>query len=1102
MKKLIVRFVSAVAVVAMASTSWAAQVTPEQAQAAVGNWIRLGSKRMDSEFRSGNAANTKTVRSKTGRAVFHAVNLEGGGFVVTSGDTRLSPIIAFSASGRYSDDGSGPLHALLQRKLSPAVSALERSDHKAAAASGSAKSGEDPHAAAMAEWAELLPEKTSDGGKSQMAKTGGSRKTSLSDVRVDKLLKTGWGQGGFSTWKWDSSKDDWVESNYPAFNYYTPSNYPCGCVATAGGQIMKYWEMPKDSIAQFSNTCEVDGRSVTRKSIAGAFDWANMFLKWDYDDPVPSATQRKAVGMLTYNLAVALGMEWGPGYGSSSPTVLVDILKTRFGYKSGTFVWHDMDALDKPGAVKLDDFNQRRADFENALFASLDAKMPVVVSISGDYGGHAIVADGYGYTSGKRYTHLNFGWYGGDDDVWYRLVDEMLLVSDDEDVYSEVSGAGFNIHPTTAGDVISGRVLNSAGAPVSSATVKLYDASNNVKASTTPDAKGIYSFRVTVAGKYTVKASATATTETPSKAVSMASLSRGGSFSTDKTSSWAGWTGNKWGVDLKFSTTLVSYTVTFNANGGDGGTTRSVGEGAALGTLPTPTRSGYTFDGWWTAASGGTQISSSTTVTKAVTYYAHWKPVVYTVTFNANGGSLESASATRKVENGSKVGDLPKPTRSGYSCIGWFTAASGGTKISKDTVISGNVTYYAHWDTATYALTLKPNNTKYGTVSGGGKFHEGEDATIQAKAKKGYVFGGWFTDKSCKTQFSPDDGTYLNPKGTVNMVDEDLTLYAKFITKAADKKALSLSKLKKSLSVTSGASLTLPTTYSAASLATLTLKGLPKGVVQLGSAAIEGTPTKPGTYTVTATLKSAGGNTLTQKIKITVKTPSWATGTFYGRALPSTKESDPSAYLQFTVGSTGKVSGKITYKGKAYSFTSSISSCVDDDADFKPKVKVGSSTFQPGLVTITQHEQQDGLVLSECMDANDRFVAQKKANLVKKGKKLAALVGKSFTFTKADEYSGLTKAKDKIKVLLSDGDSVKVTGTVNGKKISLSAPLTVESVNTGEQMGRSDLSLGYVLYAHILDAKAKYYRTFILGVDLGLDGSLVEIDAVLQDLVK
>ena len=63
-----------------------------------------------------------------------------------------------------------------------------------------------------------------------------------------------------------------------------------------------------------------------------------------------------------------------------------------------------------------------------------------------------------------------------------------------------------------------------------------------------------------------------------------------------------------------------SYEVTFDANGGvvAGKTTR------AVGTLPPPTREGHIFDGWWTAANGGTQVKSSTVVTTDVTYYAHW----------------------------------------------------------------------------------------------------------------------------------------------------------------------------------------------------------------------------------------------------------------------------------------------------------------------------------------------------------------------------------------------------------------------------------------------------------------------------------------------
>ena len=68
-----------------------------------------------------------------------------------------------------------------------------------------------------------------------------------------------------------------------------------------------------------------------------------------------------------------------------------------------------------------------------------------------------------------------------------------------------------------------------------------------------------------------------------------------------------------------------SCTVTFNANGGSvSETKRTVTSGTAVGTLPTPTRSGYTYDGWFTAASGGTKVTASTKVTANVTFYAHW----------------------------------------------------------------------------------------------------------------------------------------------------------------------------------------------------------------------------------------------------------------------------------------------------------------------------------------------------------------------------------------------------------------------------------------------------------------------------------------------
>ena len=78
-------------------------------------------------------------------------------------------------------------------------------------------------------------------------------------------------------------------------------------------------------------------------------------------------------------------------------------------------------------------------------------------------------------------------------------------------------------------------------------------------------------------------------------------------------------------VNATFVGDLDIFTVTFDANGGSvSPTTRSVVGGEAVGELPTPTFSGYTFAGWFTAESGGTQISAATTVTANVTYYAHW----------------------------------------------------------------------------------------------------------------------------------------------------------------------------------------------------------------------------------------------------------------------------------------------------------------------------------------------------------------------------------------------------------------------------------------------------------------------------------------------
>ncbi len=203
-----------------------------------------------------------------------------------------------------------------------------------------------------------------------------------------------------------------------------------------------------------------------------------------------------------------------------------------------------------------------------------------------------------------------------------------------------------------------------------------------------------------------------------------------------------------------------SFVVTFDANGGVGGATRSVRAGDSLDTLPTVTRENYTFLGWFTKADGGMQVTASTVVTADATYYARWAVKTYTVTFNANGGAGGSAVSR---QHGSVLGTLPEPTREGYTFLGWFSAASGGTQVTASMVVTADATYYAHWVVNNYTVKFDANggtgttttSRPYGTVLG----------TVPETTREGYTFLGWFTTAGGGTQVTAStvvtaDATY------------------------------------------------------------------------------------------------------------------------------------------------------------------------------------------------------------------------------------------------------------------------------------------------------------------------------------------------------
>ena len=157
--------------------------------------------------------------------------------------------------------------------------------------------------------------------------------------------------------------------------------------------------------------------------------------------------------------------------------------------------------------------------------------------------------------------------------------------------------------------------------------------------------------------------------------------------------------GDPWGWvnSVKWNGVSIQYAavVDFDANGGECECTyRHVNFGGLAGMLPTPTRAGHTFCGWYTAASGGTKISETTTVSANTSYYAHWTVNQYTITFDANGGT----GGTSKVINyGSALGVLPTPLHDDYDFDGWFTTKSGGTQVSDSATVTEDKIYYAHW---------------------------------------------------------------------------------------------------------------------------------------------------------------------------------------------------------------------------------------------------------------------------------------------------------------------------------------------------------------------------------------------------------------------
>ena len=370
----------------------------------------------------------RQVASVTARDALWVVRLSPSGYIVFSGDTAAEPVVAFSANDYAEPPDDSPFGALLSVanenalksgakstvNASPANLLKSASLASVASLASSASSATSTVAdRRAAKWEELLGIRASSASAANTTANASSIKmasllmtTSLSDslttetVNVEPFLATTWNQ--------------WQPYNDYAPVYSTGENdiyrgrCPCGCVATAYAQILKYWEWPKrleESLTYTHNAYDSSGALYPfqlRLDGSVPFDWSGMQDSYgrpdgatDYDwRGALAESNRYAVARLVLYADVLSKMNFRPSGSGSNISIA-----------SGANPWYDSEYFQRTNAASDDDFFAR-------ICENLKGGIPVAVAIPG----HQVVAHGWKSSSdGTTYLYLNYGWGGSND---------------------------------------------------------------------------------------------------------------------------------------------------------------------------------------------------------------------------------------------------------------------------------------------------------------------------------------------------------------------------------------------------------------------------------------------------------------------------------------------------------------------------------------------------------------------------------------------------------------------------------------------------------------------------------------------------------------
>ena len=473
-----------------------APTTADQAMNAVTGWLKTDQSPLQTTL----GQQVKTVQTfgdAKGITLYYVVYLNPEGFVIVAGDDLIEPIVGFAPRGKFDPSTDNPLGALVSSDLPSRLAAVQ--------ASAGAKT-QSLFSAAKDKWGQLE-------SLAQKAPVTENALPSVSDVRVAPLIQTLWDQMT-------------TASGNACYNYYTPpyaagtaNNYPCGCVATAMAQLMRFWQYPVNGVGTASfwitnNGTAQLGNLRGGNGAGGPYVWSDMVL-----NPTSSSTpaQRQSIGALCADAGLSVHMNYAAGASSAYVKDVPGALTNTFSYTRAVC-----------GANAYYNIGAGLSEMVNP---NLDSGFPVIFGIRGTPGGHAVVCDGYGYNVGTLYHHLNLGW-SGIDTAWYALP----TIDTSQGTYTLLESCVYNVWPSGTGEIISGRVLDSGGNPVAGVAVSATRSGGGTYTATS-DARGIFALaRIPSLSTYSVSAS--------NAGHSSATQTNSTGLSTDGSPT----SGNKWGV--------------------------------------------------------------------------------------------------------------------------------------------------------------------------------------------------------------------------------------------------------------------------------------------------------------------------------------------------------------------------------------------------------------------------------------------------------------------------------------------------------------------------------------------------------------------------